>query len=247
MYKCDICGRQLFKKIMCHGYILCAKHLQQYYKYGKFIDANPRTTNDPNHYRVEDDVAIVDLYNQKSVKIAEFIIDKEDINKIKHYHWRLSHGRVVTGNHTNTRPTKYLTHIILNINDTDYNNKIDHIDGDPLNNRKVNLRVCTQGENTLNKARVSNNTSGFIGVHPDRRKNRKSQWCAEIRRNNRQYHLGAYVHIEEAVYARYIAEIHLFGEYRNKNYDEDKMQLFSTIDNNRKREIETYIQNKLSA
>ncbi len=42
---------------------------------------------------------------------------------------------------------------------------IDHIDGDGLNNRKSNLRICTQMENQLNRHCVPrSNTSGFVGI-----------------------------------------------------------------------------------
>ena len=43
---------------------------------------------------------------------------------------------------------------------------IDHIDGNPLNNQKSNLRICTHGENMRNcKTTRKNNTSGFRGVY----------------------------------------------------------------------------------
>lgn len=241
MYKCDICGRELFKQIKAYGHVLCAKHYHQWHKYGRFLDNNPRSTHDLNDYSIKGDIAIFNVYNQKSIKVCEFIIDSEDVSKIKYYRWRVSYGRIVTGNNSKKHPTLYLTHLLLGVESTDYYNKIDHIDGDPLNNRKKNLRICTQGENTLNKSSVSNNTSGFIGVHPDNRKNRNSHWCAEIRRGNKKCSLGAYVYIEEAVYARYVAEIILFGEFRNKTHDDIKLQLFSKIDEQRKQEIESYV------
>ena len=42
---------------------------------------------------------------------------------------------------------------------------IDHIDGNPHNNRIENLREVTRSENQFNKAMCSNNTSGFRGVN----------------------------------------------------------------------------------
>lgn len=221
--------------------------MHQIQKYGRFLDNNPRSASDPNTYRIDGDVGIFDVYNQKNTKVAEFIVDKEDVAKVKTYRWRLSYGRIVTGNHTKSHPTTYLTHLLLNMEKTDYTHKIDHIDGDPLNNKKENLRVCTQGENVLNKTRVSNNTSGIIGVHPDHRKERKHHWCAEIRMNYHRWHLGAYLTIEEAAYARHVAEQALFGEFRNTNQDEKKKLLFDTLSTKQKQRIETYVHNKISS
>ena len=246
MYNCEICNREIFKKIRYGGYTLCSKHMHQLRKYGKFLDSNPRTQNDLNEYRIINDIAIFDLYDIHNNKIAEFIIDSDDINRIKYHKWRLSHGYVVTGNHTKTRPTTYLSHIILGLPKTDYDNKIDHIDGNPLNNRKFNLRKCTQGENTLNKTKISNNTSGYVGVDRDKRKGRTKQWCANINVNNKKYHIGSYIRVEEAVYARYVAECELFKEYRNTKDDDIKQELFNEIPLKRKQDIKLYVLKKIS-
>ena len=82
-YKCDVCGRKLKKKISMYGYTLCSKHMHQIFKYGKFLDNIQRTNADLNDYVIKGDVAIFNLYNQKNVKNGEFIIDAEDIEKVK--------------------------------------------------------------------------------------------------------------------------------------------------------------------
>lgn len=41
---------------------------------------------------------------------------------------------------------------------------VDHIDKDPLNNQKFNLRVSTNADNQKNVGKRSSNTSGFKGV-----------------------------------------------------------------------------------
>ena len=240
MYTCDVCGRESFKKIRLGGYTLCNKHMHQLHQYGRFLDNNPRSAKDLNEYRIKDDIVIFDVYDQRNNKNGEFIIDLEDLPKVKYHKWRLSYGHIVTGNNTKTKPTKHLHHLILDIDDPDI--VVDHKDGNPANNRKSNLRICTQHQNTLNKVKISNNTSGYIGV--SYLKDRHC-WTAEIRYNKR-IHLGNYKQIEEAVYARYIAEVILFKEYRNTNTDDIKLELFKKIPIVRQNQIKQYITNKIT-
>ncbi|MBA5956261.1 HNH endonuclease [Pseudomonas lactis] len=58
---------------------------------------------------------------------------------------------------------------------------IDHINGDPADNRWTNLRVCTQSLNLRNTALRSDNRTGIHGVHWDISMNR---WVATIRESD---------------------------------------------------------------
>ena len=69
MYKCDICGREIKKKIRLGGYTLCPKHMHQLQNHGKFLDNIQRTTSDLNDYVVKDGIAYFELYNQRNEKI----------------------------------------------------------------------------------------------------------------------------------------------------------------------------------
>lgn len=64
---------------------------------------------------------------------------------------------------------------------------IDHIDGNPSNNKIANLREASQDLNVRNQCRRSDNSSGFKGVawHKQARK-----WRAYISVNGRQFSLG---------------------------------------------------------
>jgi HNH endonuclease len=54
---------------------------------------------------------------------------------------------------------------------------IDHVDGNPLNNRRSNLRGCTTAENQWNTKLFSTNTSGHRGVSWNKR---KKKWSVSI-------------------------------------------------------------------
>ena len=92
----------------------------------------------------------------------EFYFDLEDYDKIKNYCWYYSkNGYVIS--HDKNYNTIYLHRLILNLNITPFNG--DHKIGRKKDNRKKYLRECTQSQNSMNKEKQSNNTSGVVGVN----------------------------------------------------------------------------------
>lgn len=78
---------------------------------------------------------------------------------------------------------------------------LDHIDGNPTNNRLENLRPATRAENNRNRAKQGGKTSALKGVSWDRR---AGLWFAQIMLGRRTYHLGHH-DTEEAAHAAYCA------------------------------------------
>lgn len=90
----------------------------------------------------------------------------------------------------------------------------DHINGDKLDNRKSNLRLCTNRENAMNARRRPLNTSGYKGVGWDKA---KGLWRAYIKVNYRQIWLGYYRDRESAALAyNEAARLH-FGDFARLN------------------------------
>lgn len=88
---------------------------------------------------------------------------------------------------------------------------IDHINGDPHDNRISNLRECMQAENSRNAKKPKNNTTGYKGVSWSPRTIMK--YRAYICVDRRQIHLGLYPTAELAHAAYLKAAKEHFGEF----------------------------------
>ena len=91
---------------------------------------------------------------------------------------------------------------------------VDHINGDPLDNRRENLRAATHAENSRNMGLSKKNTTGYKGVRWN--KNLK-KWRASIWVGGRHMHLGLYTDARSAALAYNDAATLHFGEYARLN------------------------------
>lgn len=87
---------------------------------------------------------------------------------------------------------------------------LDHIDGDGLNNKLVNLRLATRQQNNYNKTVYSNNKSGVKGVSWN---SKRSVWAAAISVNGKDKHIGYFTDIEEAAKAIAVAREQYHGVF----------------------------------
>lgn len=86
----------------------------------------------------------------------------------------------------------------------------DHKNRNPLDNRRENLRPATQKENTRNKSKQKNNTSGVTGVGYLKK---NGMWRARITYNETEIFLGLFPNKDDAIIARLKAEKEYFGEF----------------------------------
>lgn len=89
-------------------------------------------------------------------------------------------------------------------------NEIDHINGNTLDNRLMNLRIASSSKNLWNAKKPSSNKTGYKGIYLNQKTNR---WRATISINNKRIHLGYYKCKEEAAraYIDYAKQAH--GEF----------------------------------
>lgn len=72
---------------------------------------------------------------------------------------------------------------------------LDHWDLNRANNRIDNLRCATRSQNCANKSLKCTNTSGYKGVHWNKK---LEQWAAQIGFNGKIFYLGMFATPEEA-------------------------------------------------
>lgn len=186
----------------------CRRHYLQFHKYKKTFN----TRFDDNEFIIQEDYCIIPI-KYKSI-IKNVIIDIDDIEKCKKYKWCIQEAKTSKSNnyirvccHINNKTIKLHRYIL---NETNPSIEIDHINGNTLDNRKNNLRLCKHINNMKNQKLNKNNTSGYKGVYYNKTTNK---WWAEIHYNNKKIWLGSYIELNDAIKARKEAETKYFGEY----------------------------------
>lgn len=116
-----------------------------------------------------------------------------------------------------TRTGRHLMHRMV-LGYPDGRLHIDHVNGDGLDNRKLNLRTASWSQNMANSHKKMAASSRFKGVcwMKDRRK-----WAAYISPNRRRIHLGFFVLEEDAARAYDAAAAIYFGEFSCPNFTRD--------------------------
>ncbi len=151
------------------------------------------------------------------------------------YSWRLRENNYVVGkiNNKDVRMHRY----ILNAPNNIY---VDHIDNNPLNNKKENLRLATAQQNSFNKSKTNTNcTSKYKGVSYSKQ---NKKFMATLFYQSIKYNLGSYNNEIIAGLAYNIKAQELFGEFANlneinldtKTYEEYKKEIYSNWNKEKK-------------
>lgn len=89
----------------------------------------------------------------------------------------------------------------------------DHINGNPLDNRRANLRIATHGENSRNAKLRRDNAIGLKGVRTI-----NGRWMARIHKDAESIYLGCFDTAVEAARAYDAAALRLHGEFARLNF-----------------------------
>lgn len=132
-----------------------------------------------------------EMETKKGVRIK---IDEDDVQELQKYNWYIgSHGYAmasVEGKH------RLMHRVILS---APPHLQVDHINGNRLDNRKNNLRLCTQQENKYNSKNRWDSTTGLRGVMWDKR---RKKYLVQVRASKKIVYSKRFSDIKEAVTAR---------------------------------------------
>jgi len=168
---CSSCGekRRGYEETICLYHntkkLLCRKCSELMNEYGYIPKQHMRRPNVINEYN-DKGIAEIILYDARGNKKSKTIIDLEDIRKVKGLKWFAnSKSYPMTTIKKNNKRVHYTLHSIILGNKKDC--IIDHIDRNPLNNKKSNLRFADVSLNRLNCKAHKNNKLGVknIGIH----------------------------------------------------------------------------------
>ena len=144
-----------------------------------------------NEYQEKGDVVFVKLGRSDEIMLC----DIDDWERLKNIYWCIRSGYVM--GYVKRKPL--LFHRQVKQCPKGY--VIDHINRNPLDNRKVNLRVVTQSVNMMNMTMNRNNKVGHTGITPC-----KYGFIVNITAKKKRFYLGTYKTLEEAVRVRKEAE-----------------------------------------
>lgn len=92
---------------------------------------------------------------------------------------------------------------------------VDHINRNPLDNRRENLRICDKSTDLQNRSKKAGASSKYVGVALHKSTGR---YQACISKNGVHYSLGSYASEEEAARAYDDAALKHYGEYARLNF-----------------------------
>lgn len=186
----------------------CDKHYRRVVAYG-----DPEPFAPP--LRVTVDAADGGGYKQQLPCGRWFHFDAEDADTVDAYRWHVVNGYVQTETGSRkhgTRKTLRLHRMILGVSGADC---VDHINRDPFDNRRANLRIADKSKNGMNRTAQANNKSGFKGVCKRYRRGKwTGKWQANITVRGRTYNLGTTFPTPELAHAAYVkAAIELHEDF----------------------------------
>jgi len=145
------------------------------------------------------------------------LVDDEDHEHLNQWKWypKNCRGKIYIYRHAWIEDKKNFLAMHRSIMNPSKDMQIDHINGNTLDNRRSNLRICTASQNLQNqKIRSYNCSSKYKGVCFDKATNK---WRAQIMFDKKIKHIGFYKIEEDAARAYNNKAKKWYGEFANLN------------------------------
>lgn len=160
--------------------------------------------------------------NTRFIELAQgkgrALIDEMDFSMVGKHRWWYNGGTKGYGSYAVTMiggKKVYMHRLVASPGKGEH---VDHKNGNKLDNRRSNLRLCSRSQNLANQKMKSTNTSGFIGVSLSTFRSGRTRWCAKVYKDGRSIHLGYFDSKEEAARARDASAKRVHGEFAHLNF-----------------------------
>lgn len=140
-------------------------------------------------------------------------VDDEDYDHLNQWKWYYHKGRAVRGQWHKcpvcVREKIYMARYLMKCPPHLF---VDHIDGNPLNNTKRNLRICTKAQNCQNRKKRNSSPYKYKGAYFY-----DGKWVSSIGYKNKSIFIGRFNNDIDAAIAYNKKAIELFGEFAKLN------------------------------
>lgn len=203
VHNCEIenCGKPAIGRFKRKGKYLCTKHYDLIKNNGYIKQFIKTVPNEIIKFSDHAEIVIIDY--KKQTEKCRVLFDLEDIEKVSTYKWA-SHtkNKYVYGSPNISKGHIKVIALHRLIMNPPQEMQIDHINGDKLDNRKCNLRICTTLQNNHNKHKRKKE----YAINGVRRHSQSGKYEAYITVNYKHICLGFFENIPEATRARLGAE-----------------------------------------
>ncbi len=155
----------------------------------------------------------------KLTQNKQALIDDKDYAKVKGFYWYASREKnklwYAKGYIRGSKPyaAVRMHRLLLGLTSAD-RRQVDHRNSNGLDNRRKNLRIVSNAQNSMNRRKQAGCLSDYKGVSYDKRKGR---WRTMIMKDQRAFNLGFFKSETEAALAYNRKAKELFGKYARLN------------------------------
>jgi len=141
---------------------------------------------------------------------SEAIVSPEDVNLLRAWNWSLNGGYVSRGTRRAGKYRRVMMHRVIarRSGQKIAGREIDHINRNPLDNRRSNLRAVSKSVNQHNAGARHDSSTGHRGIT---RRTGRDTLVVRIQVDNKREYIGDYSTLEAALAARTAAERRLLN------------------------------------